>query len=95
MSTLKQFYIEMQKWIDGGCGEHEIFRTYNSLCDTLLHWSSNGHALRKDMVKSFITAELNEKYPFNKNPDHWAGENLDATIYENPARLAWIKEHAA
>lgn len=33
---LGRFYIELQAWIDGGCGEHEIFRLHQPICDQIL-----------------------------------------------------------
>ena len=94
MKTLKQFYIEMQAWIDAGCPEHEAFRDYRALCSALTHWTESS-SLVDEIISSFAAAGLSPNYPFNSSLRDFENENDHNKIYQNPARLAWIKEHAA
>lgn len=85
MKTLKQFYREMQAWIDAGCPEHEAFHTDYGLCFNLELWSHFDHDLNAELRDSIGT-----EYPFNND----SGEDYFSEIhhYKNPARLAWVKD---
>lgn len=92
MRTLKQFYRQMQAWIDDGCPEHEVFSRRCGLCVNLASWAW-GDDFNFDLKNQFDEAGLHRRHPFNGgNPEQYLNE-LDR--YKNPARLAWIKEHAA
>lgn len=93
---LNQFYVELQAWIDGGCGEHPIFRLDYPICDNLSDWEAREDdrygvwkVLRQQLRDAFQTAYN----PFDQDGD--IGEACaEGTLYQNPARLAWIKAHA-
>lgn len=99
---LDQFYIELQAWIDGGCGEHRAFSRRAGLCANLNDWCLS-QSLSDDvwdevsgaLADSFDEAELHDVYPFNSRGFvDYASERSVEAVYTNPARLAWIKEHA-
>lgn len=93
--TLKQFYREIQQWIDDGCPEHDVFKTYRPLCRSINAWSSFDPHLSAELKGQFLTAGLHRDYPFNMgDPDNYGDEANDDTVFKNPARLAWIKEHS-
>lgn len=100
MKTLKQFYREIQQWIDDGCPEHEVFDTNNPLCKTLCYWGAmlalpEIDALSVEMGNAFERDGLSGVFPFNSIRGSMNREAKTGTVYQNPARLAWIKEHAA
>lgn len=93
MKTLKQFYREIQAWIDAGCPEHDVFYKDDGICIQLELWPSYHEDLSSKMKQSFRMSGLDEVYPFNEgSPEDYLAEE---DYYKNPARLAWIKEHAA
>lgn len=93
---LDQFYVELQAWIDGGCSEHRIFRRNQPICDQLIDWEERYPdtvgiwELARDQMAG---AGLSTYSPFDDSDALDAAMDM-GTIYENPARLAWIKEHA-
>lgn len=93
---LKQFYVEMQEWIDAGCpSEGEKFDPDYGLCYNCIRFG--GVQLQGELNLQFKDAGLSTVFPFNEDPelkDSYGDERLYGTIYENPARLAWIKKHA-
>lgn len=98
---LGRFYIELQAWIDGGCCAGRIFRRDLGLCGAALRWqidnvpTSDRWLLWYALKSQFVSAGLDGSAPFESGDyDAWEGAaNADA-LYTNPARLAWIKEHA-
>lgn len=47
-----------------------------------------------DIQDKFSKAGLDQIYPFNDGSNPYGDEVKDDTVYKNPARLAWIEEHA-
>lgn len=106
---LKQFYRELQAWIENGRPEdHPVFKQVYGVCDQLskylykqvsqskLYVRVNVDEMMILLVNSFKESELNGVYPFNKgNPDRFLEEMDTGTLYQNPLRLDWIAEHAA
>lgn len=96
---LKNFYKAIQTWIDNGCPEdnQHYFVIYVGLCNNL-EWLGGERIienckLRWEMVEQFRAAGLSPAYPFGGH-EELMKEKESRTIYSNPARLAWIKEHA-
>lgn len=85
---LKQFYQELQEWIDNGCKDNDVFRCYRGICHCLDLWGGDGLELRLQ----FRSASLCDAYPWGEDDFNERVDN--DTIYECPRRLAWIKEHA-
>lgn len=93
---LKQFYREIQQWIDDGCPDHDVFRKTTAICLSLERWLGYfDRKVNKILEDSFNDAGLDFVLPFNKDLGEFEVEMLNHSIYKNPARLAWIKEHAA
>lgn len=99
---LGRFYIDLQAWIDGGCGEPTFWRS-EGICPNLERWAArNGigwrqaEELLEALERQFAEAGYATAFPFNLSLGNqsYGEENLYGTIYTNPARLAWIKEHA-
>lgn len=102
---LKAFYKAMQAWIDDGapsCNKIGFFKEYG-LCTNLEIYidSTNGHdysqcrrVLSGQMILQFEEAFLNSKHPFNESIMDYSDEGNNQTIFQNPKRLAWIKQHS-
>lgn len=97
---LGRFYIELQAWIDGGCKKHRSFSAKSGICEALYCWANdNGasDALEYDLFLTntnlFRASGLGSTYPFGGSTA-LDRERRAAAVYTNPARLAWIKEHA-
>lgn len=86
---LKQFCIELNAWIEDGAIYGRPFDNTVGLCGNFKYWKDsdiNYHAY-KLMGYLFVEEGLDSDYPFG----YYIGE--EETLYQNPARLAWIKEH--
>lgn len=96
-SLLKQFYIDMNNWIEAAYEGNPVFRSHTGLCYNLVRWgvdkNLNCSDLQEALVDQFMDAGLDPNYPFNKNDTEYDDERK-GLMYQNPARLAWIKEHA-
>lgn len=99
---LARFYRELQAWIDGGREAPSKFSNAYGLCGNLDSWCAHEDddtvvldELLDAMCISFDAADLHEVYPFNNRGDlDYRSERTSGALYANPARLAWIKEHA-
>lgn len=94
MPVQRQFYRDIQKWINGGMKGHQIFQKDIGLCFTYRYWSRYTGNKLHDIRDDFKTAGLYQVSPFNENILDYNKERLAYSIYMNPRRLAWIKEHA-
>lgn len=99
---LKQFYTELQAWIDAGFPEHAHFHPNMGLCSNLNDWIEFNqydddifHALNTELTQQFIAAGLNNVFPFNPISVHGKTTYTIGFKYDNEARLTWVKEHAA
>lgn len=94
---LKQFYREIQGWIDGG-ETPEWFKPSFALCKNLDRFANyrgfNLLSLDLEMMEQFQRRSLSIAFPFNYGIWSIMGEAEAGKVYKNPARLAWIKEHA-
>lgn len=91
---LKQFYRELQAWIEAGCPEGSPFETCQPICDNLMDWEceNDTNGVGELIREQFEAAGLHPHYPFDKSADIFGKDGVNH--YENPARLAWIKAHA-
>ena len=94
MPVQRQFYRDIQKWISEGMKDHPVFRKYVGLCSTYHYWSRHTNNKIHKIGDDFKTAGLYQVFPFNENVLDYNKERLAYSIYMNPRRLAWIKEHA-
>jgi len=94
--TLKDFYKDMQAWINGNCVDSRFSRSAG-LCYNLRNWRKTSYIqeLRGEQKAAFVAAGLDGTYPFNDGEDNnYQREKLYGSIYRNQARLDWIKQHA-
>lgn len=95
---LKQFYIDLQKWIDSGFPEHHSFLPSLGICNNLgwycVHFNLDLNKTKSDLTSQFAAAGLDTQVPFNKDFRDFQIEKEDCKTYKNPARLAWIKKQA-
>lgn len=93
---LRQFYRELEAWIEGGLKEDGTFDPLVGLCGNIEYWARDNDAdlydLGERLGSSFRAAGLSTFIPFNPSFSDWCNEY---EVYENPARLAWIKARAA
>lgn len=94
MPVQRQFYREIQKWIREGMKDHPIFHKYASICSIYRLWGFHTDNKIHDMGDDFKTAGLDYYFPFNETVQDYSKELQTGSIYMNPRRLAWIKEHA-
>ena len=94
MPVQRQFYRDIQKWINEGMKDHPIFHKFVGLCSTYHYWSSYTGNEIHDIKTDFETAGLHPYFPFNENLRDYDKERIADLTYMNPLRLAWIKEHA-
>lgn len=95
---LRQFYRELQNLIDRDFTDPpEWFDHKGGLCFNLISWAEtfdiipSHHTLQAGQQSLFKDEGLDTIYPFNQN---WAGyddENAQGLLWENPARLSFIK----
>lgn len=108
---LKQFHRDIQKWVENGFEAPIGCRFYKTfgLCNNFGAWlADHGINTNEDVVRLlleqqelFRKAGLHISFPFSGGRSvseaHtlYAQEQIAGTVFENSARLAWIKEHAA
>ena len=103
---LKQFYVEMQEWIDEGCPPHRAFYRGYGLCTNLVEWmpqsiSGWDSGLLEEQHELFVKMGLDRNTPFNFGEVHLYHSEVDylpenfANRYLNPLRLFWIEVMAA
>lgn len=96
--SLQAFYREVQAWVDEGCPDRVDLMSVVGLCGNLSNWLAK-QGLPNDAIdliyqeqsRLFEAAGLAPDYPFNEDDCDY---DLEINKYRQPARLAWIKEHA-
>lgn len=89
----------MQLWIDTGDNPHKFVKTHGLCSNLILFIGPNSKdfkyrfAILNLLGKQFADAGLDEFEPFRS--DQVWDEGFYPLVYKNPARLRWIKEHAA
>jgi len=100
---LKQFFREIHGWVNDGCPEHKRFDRRHSLCfaaERWFRWSlccdfGTICVAEEEMRKLFKKVDCEHfDFPFNAGPKGWMSELEGGDFYQNPKRLAFIKEHA-
>ena len=100
---LKQFYKDLQAWIEEGLPEDPIFDQRDSVYDNLWYWAfcvetcplelraELSHNLTYELRLSFEKAGLDTYVPFNTSLWKFYTEQ---NKYANKARLEWIRKQA-
>lgn len=99
---LSCFYQSIYQWIEEGCPQHPAFTTDRAICINLWRWAKICAGLSRDrattldeeLTRQFKVAGLDPTIPFNMHSATYAEERDTRTLYENPRRLKWIKNHA-
>lgn len=97
---LKAFYQTMLAWLANDMPETAYFDRHAGLCHNLVMFLRARNTKWEDLCSiteeqraQFRQAGLDQVYPFNYDGNDYTDDRH--TMYENPKRLAWIKEHAA
>ena len=97
-STLQEFYNEINEWISKGCPYSVVFATNGGLCRNLSQYLKYNNALAKSpvlaMPEQFLDAGLEFLMPFNESPEDYRDECNNNTVFLNPKRIKWVKDHA-
>ena len=107
-AILKQFYKDLQAWINAGFPVHPSFRIECAMCSQLMTYTENAgyygyicDVTLGALKREFCEAGLCTVYPFNpaEESEHDLGKSFNEefareTFYENEARLNWIWEHS-
>lgn len=98
---LTQFYVSMQTWVDAGTPGDHVFERTVGLCGNLHTWLREQGTPAKNLglhwllKQQFEEAGLHSYCPFNASSSDYLAEQCDlGTLYENQARLDWIRTHA-
>lgn len=106
--TLTAFYRAYAAWLDEGAPEHPTLSRGYGLCQNLCNYCDDAGLSRAEVCEAiddldtqFIDAGFEPNYPFNPGrsaeylKEKYAGERHDGECHLNPARIAWVREHAA
>lgn len=93
---LKQFYSEIQEWIDAGLPKHPIFTKDVGLCTSFARWAKehkikNIVTLLAEQGDAFVAAGYDRHCPFNNAAYPYGSAKSQ---YRNKKRLEWIKKHS-
>lgn len=95
---LKQFYRDLQAWIEGGQPHSGGLVKCAGLCFNLNMWAERNNVaatqILQELQAQFIVRGLLDDYPFDASDKAYEQAAKNDEIYKNPARIAWIKEHA-
>lgn len=88
---LQDFYNEMNKIISDSSYRPDWFCSKVGLCLNCVAYNYSQDELQEHL----FSAGLSPTFPFNNGEDSsYTHEKHTDTLYQNPARLAWIKQHA-
>lgn len=88
---LQEFYNEMNKIISDPSYRPDWFNPKVGLCLNCVAYNYSQDELQEHL----FSAGLSPVFPFNNNENSsYTHEKHTNTLYQNPARLAWIKQHA-
>lgn len=96
---LKEFYQDILKWIEARCpADHPYYTTSFGLCFNLERWKfennlSVGTELDNLQYRMFAEAGLHPHCPFEEW-NEYCKRKFSGTMFENPQRLAWVRDHA-
>ncbi|EPO2772432.1 hypothetical protein ACT7V1_004173 [Salmonella enterica subsp. enterica] len=96
---LHSFYIAYNGWVKSGAKCEDLFSTDAGLCVCAYDYFSfigvDPADYLEEMHATFVSAGLNEKLPFNEDPQHYVDEQVRNECHLNPARIEWVERHAA
>ena len=99
---LSEFYTAIQKWIcDNKAYSSTVFCSQYGLCVNLREYLKSTESdhiehierISEELKIQFSNAGLNKSYPFNPSGSDFIKERDGTSLYSNPNRLKWVKEH--
>lgn len=99
-TKLKLFYIAMQAWIDSGfkVNPHGFIHCVGLCTNALRYDIATGdfnHEAHTDLKNHLASSfDGDAECPFNGCLENYHREKDYSSMYQNPKRLAWIKEHS-
>ena len=94
---LKPYLKAVQVWIDAGRPEGAPFWRNEGLCSNTYYFAGCPQAsydLRCELWRAFAASGLWPSVPFNASYADFLREVSSKSVYSNPQRLEWIKDHA-
>lgn len=94
---LKPYLQSVQAWIDVGMPEGKPFWRNDGLCGNCYYFTGHpdtAFELRQELRRAFAASGLNHSMPFNDSYADFQREVSSKSLYSNPQRLEWIKNHA-
>ncbi|GKX61283.1 hypothetical protein [Leminorella grimontii] len=92
---LRSFYVAYHEWIKNGAKYGRVFADNAGLCANAFDYFSSigvrSEGPLNEMHAAFVAAGLDEKLPFNENPEHYAQEQERGKCHLNSARVAWVE----
>ena len=97
---LHQALVELNDWVEDGCPNHPAFIVCRAICSNIHRYfmlrgeGYQGCGKRLEALSAmFVTEGLDFCYPFNDDAGSFSEEVADGLGWENPRRLAWLKQH--
>ena len=94
---LEEYLQSVQAWIDAGKSEGKPFWRNEGLCGNAYCFAGCPDAafeLRCELRRAFAASGLKHSTPFNDSYADFLREVSSKSIYLNPQRLEWLKDHA-
>lgn len=90
----RQFFRDINKWIQEGCQPHRTFYRFGGLCTNYALWCTDNCKKRHSIKLYFHRLGYDSPvYPFDDTIEDLLKEIREETIFQNPKRLAFIKKH--
>lgn len=89
--NLTKFYRAYLAWVDAGAITPQ-FSTHWGLCSAASFFCADD--IRGELKRQFVLAFGDSEYPFGGRESYRRDSDHDE-IHLNPARMAWVREHAA
>lgn len=90
----RQFFRDINKWIQEGCPPHKTFLRYTGLCTSYVNWCADNR--KKHYGMELYIRHLGYDsiaHPFDGTIEDLLRAIDRETIFQNPKRLVFIKKH--
>ena len=90
----RQFFREINKWIQEGYPPHLAFSRSRGLCTNYTYWCVANSKKEHSMLLYFLSLGYDlPAHPFDDTLEDLLKATNQKTIFQNPKRLAFIKKH--
>lgn len=90
----RQFFREINKWIQEGCPHHRAFSRFIGLCRNYTYWCADNRKKRYRIEVHFCRPGYDSPvHPFDDTIEDLLKAIDQETIFQNPKRLAFIKKY--